>query len=473
MTSTTPTGGGPAAAPAQPRPPATDGGPTPSAPGLPPGYRFEQLSPARLRDILDLDTWAFPSGVSVDDMLRHPDPFSWERAVGVESERPDPQAVPADGAVPTRRDLVGMHSSYPFGRFPVPGGTLPVAGLTWVGVHPGHRRRGLLRAMIARHFADCAARGEAVSALFAAEATIYGRFGYGIAARDLHLTVPRGAALREVPGAARHTVWIEHADEAAHGDLVAQLHEGAGADPAGIGAAAGLNRPGWVGRETAPLRARHWSDPAELRDGFESRRIAIVALDGEPRGYATFRRKIGWEQGEPRGTVAVGECVARDAAAARALWGVLTDLDLTTQVDVGGLPVDDPITGLLANPRASKPTLGDNVWVRLVDVGRALAGRRYASDLDVVVHVTDALLPQNTGRWQVRATAFEPATADRTEAAADLSLDVQALGAAYLGGVSIASMAGVGLVTEHRPGALRQASAAFGWPIAPGCNWIF
>lgn len=443
------------------------------APALPDGCTFTELGPQDLRDVLELDAWAFPSPVAVDDLVDLPSPLTWSRTVGVVRDTQDADAEPVDGAVPVRRELVGLHSSYPFSRFPVPGATTPVAGLTWVGVHPAHRRRGLLTAMMHRHLADCRSRGEAVSALFAAEAPIYGRFGYGRAADDLRVAVPRGARLRDVPGAERHTVRIEQADRARHGDLVAALHERAGSDPTGRGADGILNRPGWATRETAELDATFWGDPPAFRRGKESMRIVVVELDGEPRGYARFRRTLSWEPAGPRGTVSAGEVVALDAAAARALWGVLTDLDLSHEVTPFMIPVDDPLTQLLVDPRSASPRLADNLWVRVVDVAAALAARRYATDVDVVLHVTDASLPDNAGRWRVRADAFGTARAGRTDDAADLSLDVRELGAAYLGGVTLASLAVAGFVTEHTPGALAGASAAFSWPVAPVCSWVF
>ncbi|WP_435735528.1 GNAT family N-acetyltransferase [Cellulosimicrobium sp. PMB13] len=443
------------------------------APALPDGCTFADLGPDDLRDVLELDTWAFPSPVEVDDLVALPSPLTWSRTVGVVRDVEDGDAEPVDGAVPVRRELVGLHASYPFARFPVPGATTPVAGLTWVGVHPAHRRRGLLTAMMHRHLADCRERGEAVSALFAAEAPIYGRFGYGRAADDLRVAVPRGARLRDVPGAERHTVRIERADRARHGDLVASLHERAGADPTGRAGDVPLNRPGWATRETPELQASYWGDPPAFRRGQESMRIAVVELDGEPRGYARFRRTLSWEPTGPRGTVSTGEVVALDAAAARALWGVLTDLDLSHEVTPFMIPVDDALTQLLVDPRAATPRLADNVWIRVVDVAAALSARRYAADVDVVLHVTDPSLPDNAGHWRLRAEAFGQARAERTDDAADLSLDVRELGAAYLGGVTLAALAVGGFVAEHTPGALARASAAFSWPVAPMCSWVF
>ncbi len=137
------------------------------------------------------------------------------------------------------------------------------------------------------------------------------------------------------------------------------------------------------------------------------------------------------------------------------------------------IPVDDVVTHLLVDPRAAAGRVADNLWVRVLDVPTALAGRRYAGDLDVVLHVSDERLPQNDGRWRLRATAFGEATCERAEDPADLSLDVRELGSAFLGGVSLAALATAGLVTEHRPGSLAAASAAFGWPVAPVASWVF
>ncbi len=141
--------------------------------------------------------------------------------------------------------------------------------------------------------------------------------------------------------------------------------------------------------------------------------------------------------------VKVRELCAPDPAAARALWGLLVDLDLTAKVEVGCLAVDDPIVHLLVDVRAAEPDWQDNLWVRLLDVPAALAGRRYAAPVDVVLEVRDAVLPANAGRWRLPGG---PAGAEvaATDAPADLALDVRELGAAYLGGQSLAALAGAG-----------------------------
>jgi predicted acetyltransferase len=202
-------------------------------------------------------------------------------------------------------------------------------------------------------------------------------------------------------------------------------------------------------------------------------RIAIAERAGEKVGYALFRRKSNWAETGPEGTVGVQELVAADPAVAHALWSRLLDLDLTTEITSGMLADDDPLLSLLVDLRAARVTVKDNVWARIIDLPAALTARQYQADLEVVLAVTDERLPANAGRWRVTAEAFGAARVEQTDAPADLALDVRELGAAYLGGTTLLELAGAALVTELRPGALRDASVAFGWPVAPGSSWIF
>jgi predicted acetyltransferase len=117
------------------------------------------------------------------------------------------------------------------------------------------------------------------------------------------------------------------------------------------------------------------------------------------------------------------------------------------------------------------------LWVRIIDVSRALAGRKYSSPVDLVIEVRDEILPSNAGRWRLTTTAETghglAARCVPASSAADLALDVTELGAAYLGGTRLGALAGGGLVTELRPGATRQLSAALSWDPAPWCPLVF
>ncbi len=419
---------------------------------LPDGYRTIVIGEDRKEEFLALDRLA----------------FAWTADPAVDAQVPF--TVPLDRAMavegPSGR-LAAVHGSYPF-TLPVPGGGVPCAGLTWVGVRPDERRRGLLTSMIGTHVERSLGRGEPVSALFAAEQPIYGRFGYGCAADAVRLTLPRRAALRPVAGSDDLTVDLSTADPDRHEDLVDRLH-----------AAAGAGRPGWLLRSTPALRRRILVDPPQWRAGAEPMQLATVrAPGGEPRGLALLRRTPRWTEAGPEFTVEVLAALALDAPATHRLWSFLLDLDLTATVSAPKLAVDDPLLQLLVDLRPGRPRLEDNLWVRLLDVPAALTGRRYAAPLDTVLQVTDALLPDNSGRWRLRTVDQDhlgtwSLAVERTDDAPALITDVRELGAAYLGGRSLAALAAAGLVVEREPGAALRAAAAFGWPVAPLCSWTF
>lgn len=422
---------------------------------VPESYRLTPVGHDRLDDVVRLDVWAFPTERSVEALRDLPSPLSWDRTYGVSPVGDDEL-------------LAGFHGAYPLRAYPVPGAEVACGWLTWVGVHPGHRRRGILRSMIEHHFADCLAHGETISGLMAAETPIYGRFGYGMASTQVSLTIPRGAALRPVPGTAGLEVALEEWDAAAHGDVVAALHRDYARLPVGLG------RPGWATRETPEQRTAREADPAPFRGGKESLRLLLVRDEHDTvLAYATFRRTMSWERAGAEGTVHVREAVALTAAAAHRMWSVLLDLDLTTRVQVPNLPVDDPIMSLLVDVRGAAPDYQDNSWIRIVDLPGALARRMYAGAVDVVLEVTDAMLPANAGRWRVRAGAWQQADVVRTDDEPHLVLDVRELGAAHLGSVSLASLAQAGLIEVRSPEALRSASVAWSWPVAAGANWVF
>lgn len=415
---------------------------------LPAGYQLLPITADHLPAVMEFDryTWAFP----VDDDAELP-PYS------VPLDRSWRVAAP-DGSI------AAMHGSYPF-RLPVPGGEVPAAGLTWVGVGLEHRRRGLLRTMMEHHLARTVARDEAVSILWASEESIYGRFGYGRAADALRATVARGAVLR--PAAVDDDPELRIALTTAspdHADLVDTVHR-----------AAGRGRPGWVGRDLPLLRTQVLADPPSLRDRAEPLRLAVVrASDGTPRGYALLRRTMQWPPEGARYTVRVEEAVAVDTAAHRRLWSFLLDLDLTAMVETPPLACDDPLWHLLVDRRATVPRLSDNLWLRVVDVPGALEARRCAAPVDVVLDVRDGLIAANHGRWRVRSTGPQaPTEVSSTDEDADVELDVRELGAVYLGGTRLTALADAGLVVERTAGAVARTGTALSWGTAPLCTWVF
>jgi predicted acetyltransferase len=166
----------------------------------------------------------------------------------------------------------------------------------------------------------------------------------------------------------------------------------------------------------------------------------------------------------------VRELHGTDPAASAALWADLLSRDLLSKVIAVQRPVDDPLLHQLADTRRARTTLADCLWLRLVDLPAALRRRRYACPIDLVIEVTDDLLPANAGRWRLAAGGLADQGVPRCErstADADVTLDVSALGAAYLGGTRLGGLARAGLIVEHRPGAVAALSTAMSWDPAP------
>lgn len=418
--------------------------------------RIVPLGPERRGELLALDHLAF---VWTDEL--DPEPMTagleWDRTYGMED---DDDGSPAGG-------LVGIYSVFSLGLVTPAGAraaetaTVPMAGLTWVSVHPQHRRRGVLTAMMQHHLHGLHESGaEPVSGLHASEAAIYGRFGYGLATSGLRLTLPRRAALRDVPGAETVTTAFVTADVERHAELVGDLY-----------ARAARRRPGGVLR-TIALDQRQVRDSPFQRRGREPLRLLLAQRGGETTGYALLRRQVRWDDGTPDGTAEVGDVAALDAATHRALWGVLTDLDFVTRTTTPPLAGDDPLLSLLVDARTTKPTRADDLWLRVVDVDRALAGRTYAHDVDVVLGVEDALCPWNSRRWRLSGGPTG-AECTPTNDAADITLDVRELGAAYLGGTSLVSLTAAGLVGEKRAGAVAELSSALRSALEPATPFMF
>ncbi|MEU6080807.1 GNAT family N-acetyltransferase [Streptomyces sp. NPDC047108] len=349
---------------------------------------------------------------------------------------------------------VGTAGAFRF-RVTVPGGALvPAAGVTMVSVAPTHRRRGVLRAMMRRQLDDVRAWGEPLAVLTASEPEIYGRFGYGIATRQMTAEVDTDRIRLTVPPGT-DSLRLRLADPAAVLEACEAVY--AAAVPLRPGMVA--RNPGW-GRLTL-------LDPSSERGGASPVQCVVAEDGGEVVGYARYAIKPEFDAAGPKGTVVLRDMCAPDPAVYAALWQFLFGIDLTSTVKLRSAPVDDPLLHLVSDIRRCRIGIRDALHVRLVDVGAALEARSYATRADVVLEVTDSFCPWNEGRWRLTADAKDGSVCRRTDGPADLALSVRELGAAYLGGTTLSELAAAGRVRELRQGALREASVAFASDIAP------
>jgi predicted acetyltransferase len=375
--------------------------------------------------------------------------------------------APDDATVERWLGLVGperMHAAFEDGNvvggagaftfdFSVPGGSLPCAGVTVVGVYPTHRRRGILRGMMRAQLDDVHARGEPIAALWASEETIYGRFGYGLASWCGEVNVPRDRGAFGRPFERRGQVRSVSVDEAV--ELFPPVWEALRAQRSGVFARTEL----W-------WRERVLRTPDEQKA--MPKRLVVLEIDGEVQAYAIYKTTAAFEGFVSNAKLDVVEAVGANPEATAEIWRYLLDVDWIATITAALIPPDHPLFLLRANPRYGRFKRHDALWVRLVDVGAALSGRAYATEGSVVFEVRDPFCSWNEGRWKL-----EGGKAARTEEPAEIELDVDALGSAYLGAVSFAQLRDALRVEERVAGAVARADALFGWQPNPWCPEIF
>ena len=399
------------------------------------------LTPADRQRLLNVDLAAFffdPMAYPAEVVTSH---FDWARTFGAARGGTD--------------ELAGVYTSYDM-SVAAPGPLdavtqVPMAGLSWVSVHPDHRRRGVLREMITHHFARLHDQAVALSGLHAAEVPIYGRFGYGISSVEMILELERGAVFTAPSldeAAERVTTQLVAADSDDTARIVHDIHLRCARDTLGT-----VTRPERMAR---PI----FVDLPLTRPGREPLQVLLAQVEGKAAGYAVFSREHKWQDLRPKGMVTVNELAAVDPATLLSLARQLVDFDLTASIKINGRGTDDPLVWWAGGPRAAGVKVSDSLWLRLIDVDTALAARGYSGACDVVLDVVDPICPWNQRTWRLQVDPDGAATCLPTSDDADLRLPVQALGAAFLGSSSLARQAHQGLVTELTSGSVRRISRA-------------
>lgn len=337
----------------------------------------------------------------------------------------------------------------------VPGAVLPMGGVTAVGVLPTHRRRGIMTALIRRHLDDLTAWGEPLAGLYAAEAPIYGRYGFGVATGTMHWTIDTTASAFRPEVGVQPDIELVTVDEAL--ETFPAIYDAVRSQRAGVPSRSDAMWKAWLGY-----------DAADVREGASRRYLARLS----DRGYVVYRGKDRWEDGLPRGTATVAEHMATDVVAAASLWRYIFDLDLIRSVTIADRPTDDLLPLVLADPRALRGRWGDALWLRMIDLPAALSARQYNGTDALVLEVNDRLCRGNAGRWSLEA-GTDGAACSLTDAEPELRLDVADLSSVYLGGFSVQRLVRAGRVLELRAGAAARLDRLLAIDPAPWCPQEF
>jgi predicted acetyltransferase len=355
-------------------------------------------------------------------------------------------------------EIVGTAGAFTM-NVSIPGGELPMAGVTTVGVAATHRRRGILTAMMRRQLDDVHDVGEPLAGLWASEGPIYQRFGYGMASFACSIKIDRNRTQFFWPIDQPGRVRLIDKDQAlkvfpAVYDVVRR------------------GQPGMLGRSQTWWE-QLFADLKQWRDGASALLFVVHETADGPDGYVTYRVKH-HSSSESHGVsvLRVRELIAANPQAYAALWRYCFDVDLIGRIDAWPRPVDEPLLYVLADPRRLNFELGDGLWLRLVDVPGSLAQRKYAEAGTLVLEVRDSFCPWNEGRYLLEGGP-DGAECRSTDREPDLLANAADLGATFLGGGSFPVLQRAGRVVEATPGAALRADRMFAWDPKPWCPQVF
>jgi predicted acetyltransferase len=338
----------------------------------------------------------------------------------------------------------------------VPGGVLPMGGTTMVTVHPTHRRRGLLRRMMQAHLDEVRSHGDPIAGLWCSESSIYQQFGYGLAVEhyEMDADADRIHFIGAAPSQDIRAIEFEEARK-----ILPEIFD-----------AVRSTRPGMFSRSAGWWEAEVFRDVESEREGRTAKRIVISQGDGGVEGYAIYRQRPKWPE-FPENEIYLTELFAKTASARLALWRFMMNIDLHPKVQFWNMPIDDELFWCVSEPRRLRRRINDSLWIRVLDIPRALSSRAYADTGTCVLGIRDPFLPENDGSYRLtvnsagaecRATSEEPA----------IRCDINAVGSLFLGGNRATTLSRAGLITGD-PDSIRKLERMFAWSPLPWCPEIF
>jgi len=339
----------------------------------------------------------------------------------------------------------------------VPGNVLPTAGTTVITVLPTHRRRGVFRKLMTEHLLEVHRKAEPLSALWASESTIYGRFGYGPASERSSMKLDKSWARFRQPPDVPESFRLVEREEAQ--SVFPKIYEELVS-----------RRPGMFLRSENWWARRVLNDPEDLRAGSTAQRRVLHLREGRPVGYCLYRTRAIPDQ--PGMELKVLELVADDVAAEKAIWNYLFGVDLVTSISYWNQPVDDPLRWWIEEPRRMERKIQDSLWIRVIDVPAALEGRRYSSPSSLVLRLRDEICPWNNDVFRLDVDGDGRARCRPAKADPQLELTPEALASVYFGGTRFHDLERAGVI-RGTTDALRQAEALFAWDRLPWCPELF
>lgn len=296
-------------------------------------------------------------------------------------------------------------------------GLLPLRMIIDVTTSPAHRRRGLLRRFIEDDLTDAVASGVPVAALTASEATIYGRWGFGPATfrHGIEVDTGPGFGLRSFTDPGRVEL-LEPAEAWPHvRGVFDRFH------------ARQRGSVEWPSAYDAIHTGRY--DYEGGGPDLKVRCLVHLAADSTVDGFCLYKHGSDY-------AITITEMVALNPSAQLGMWSFFGDMDRIAKVTNGLAHPEDPLQWALTDLNRVKTTeVEEFLWVRVLDVPRALTARPWSADGTVVLEVDD---PQDHAAGRFRVTTSDGvATVSRTEEPSDVQVTAETLASLYLGGVPV------------------------------------
>jgi predicted acetyltransferase len=355
-------------------------------------------------------------------------------------------------------EIVGTFGGYDV-DLTVPGGHVAMEGTTVVTVFPTHRRMGLMSEMMSRHLENSVANGYSIAGLWASASNIYGRYGFGVASYAHTVTMrARDIVFRDGIDIDRvRRISVEDAHEVLPRVFDRVLP----------------TTPGMYARSAVWWKADVLQDADWTKQGKTSKRIVIHEGSDGPDGYAIYRQQSGEsDDGHANGTVHIVEIIAATERAHASLWSYLTNVDGCPNIRSWNTRVDDPLPMKLVEPRRIKlESHFDALWILILDVVAALEARSYEHDGTIRFTVAGSFRPDVRGSYEL-SVENGVGSCTRIEDEGELALDIDVLGALYLGGCDTSAYASAGRVRGDTA-SIGRLHELFRTARSPWCNQVF
>ncbi len=344
----------------------------------------------------------------------------------------------------------------------LPGGaTVPMAGVAYMTTSVTHQRQGAFSRMMAQIHDEARERGDIVSGLWASQSHLYSRFDYGLAVNsyDWEIDPSFGAFAHSPVDAAEESdahVYFVDADEAAAmlPGIYDQMHQ---------------QTIGSVNRNEGRWRYELF-DEERVRGGSSELFFAICEEACEQTGYVAYRmRRIG---DSDMGTLEVVEQVSDTPTAHATMWRFLLNFDLVGKITAVNRPSDDPLWWMLSDPRRLNRKSHDALWIRLLDIPKALEARTYNANGRLKIGLVSESQPAVAGTYVLDIDDSQ-ASVKKTTDKPDVIMTPADLSAIYLGGMTPGPLVDAGRIDVITTGSAAKLHGMFSTDSAPWCAHYF